>query len=670
MFVLMEPRNTGPQFMGKEENSEKCDDRCDLERNDMYCSASDDAPCDVEQKVNEFDRKDDNHRIDNNGIIGYKVIEKHASDPCLTLRIAVQKGNSSVISEDKKPSVELTQEDNKQDLSKCSITPGFWKPAKRKKKNLHAGNRKKSWRLECMVPGCSTRAYSSRFVDFPDDVEKRIEWARLTKVNEKFPEVSPSEALPARIGLCMGHFMEENFNVFTRGDGKLCKLKEGVDPSIFPWIKSSNVTTGLDIFENLKYSREMRLLSLMKSELYHMINPPTRGYEEIMQDPYKTNEIYEDQKDPLKTDTREESETKLPRICEQTDPSHLGQNEEELYCLPRRCRTRVPINYSDQNILVEGIEALQDPSEIIKDKNMIFNHPRRCRTNARYISEPDIIHLSREIPHYPVEIKETDEDIQNFPRNNGRLPRACKQKSVFGTSVKVKQKIGDRNARERSRAKCRKENFRNRYKKKLTVLNSSEDCLYDVKIENCEVELPEVDCSVEESNASVSTNQEQQIYGDFNHFLEPLSNPTVSNEQPCQDPHASLNAQMIASCVEAVMNPMMARLEIFQGNVETRIEQLEGKVNSRLENLEGRINLCLEKLECLSNNHHSKPSIPSGMWTTRCDNMPENSTPVALSNGITTPVHHMEVNLKPFAISEREYEMMEGEDILEVKDTY
>nr|XP_053649969.1 LOW QUALITY PROTEIN: uncharacterized protein LOC128700688 [Cherax quadricarinatus] len=738
MFVLMEPRNT--QFVDTDENSRSCNDVCSLDSKEICCNVYDNAHCSLQNEMEVIPREDGHCKADSD-ILGYSVIEKHKSDSCLTVRIAVKKGNSSIKSEDQNAINEIAHEGDSQNdrMPRCMTTPGMWKPPRRRKKNLYSGKRKKSFRIECMVPGCFTRAYSSRFVKFPDDVEWRIKWARKSKLNEKFPDVDPREVLPGRIGLCMGHFREDDFHVICRGDGKVCQLKMGVEPSIFPWGElPSNVNSAMSLFENTKFSREMRLLNIMKNELHSMMNPPKRFCTVV---PGNTLNLSEnntlkmekssiDHQDTSKTSKFTESsncETKILNECEDTstDPLDTCQSDE-FWSFPRTRKFRVPINY-DESILSEEIDDLEgdeskslicysskrnkskvklhseskivsesaelegdkislicysskrnknrvklhsesvvinenkeiakDSTEIVENNGITYNLPRKCKMEAKAVSDSSNVREVDEILQYSSD-QESNKVFDNFLMKQVRFPRKSKLNS--GLCSIITEKNNSVTSKDKTFARHGKQYDKKTKRKNVTNLNCNEECVYDIKIENCEVEVPEVDFNNEDSNPSFSMNQEQ-ICGEFSHFLSPISNSTLSNEQPYQDVLGSLNAQIIASCIEAAMTPMMAKLELFQGKVESKIEQLEGRVNSRLENLEGRVNLCLEKLEHVSSSHHSKAStISSGIWLNKCDHVSENSSHITPSNGMTTPVHYTDISLKPFAISETEYEMMEG----------
>nr|XP_045585170.1 uncharacterized protein LOC123747175 [Procambarus clarkii]XP_045585171.1 uncharacterized protein LOC123747175 [Procambarus clarkii] len=888
MFVLMEQRDT--QFMGKDEKSGSCKDACNVEGKEMCCSVSDNDSCCVEHKKDISLRKDKDCNEADNDILGYRVVENHASDSCLTVRIAVKKGSSTIIPEDQKPFNDITHVDDKESdrLTKYGIIPGLWKPSKRRKRNLYAEKRKKSWRLECMVPGCCTRAYTSRFVKFPDELEWRIKWASKSKLNEKFPDVDPREVLPKRIGICMAHFRDDDFHVICRGDGKVCRLKKGVEPSIFPWVEvPSDVTSAMKLFENTKFSREMRLLNLMKNELHNMMNPPTRYCSIIPEHTFNLNE-----NNTLKTDVHSIDYRNLPNGSKTVEASNyeqsylsecngvlseasdIGQNNQKFWSSPRS-KFRDPINY-DESILREEIEDLEDnestsyyfysarkkrarekiysepniiserSNNILKDSSKIDenkkipyelpNHriktdisessnaregceivhypsdqgetedmfvnlqedkvrfPRKCKLNSGLctpLEGHEIVHYpsdqgntedmledlqnkvrlprkcklnsglckpnsglctipleGREILHYPSDQKNTEDILEDLQDNKVRLPRKCKLNSGLCTPLqgheivhhpsdqgntedmledlqeskvrfprKCKSNSGlcksnsglfttplegreifhypsdqknaedlkessvrfprksklnsglctpfiaeKNNGRMSQNKKCTKKTKhydKKKKRKKPVNLSCNEEYVYDVKIENCEVEMPEGDCNIKVSDGIFSENQEEMCE-EFNHFLAPISN-AFSNEHPCEDVPGSLNAQMIASCIEVALSPVIAKLELFQGKVESSIEQLEGRVNSRLENLEGRVSLCLEKLENLNSSDRAKASnISSGIWFNRCEHIAENSTLLTPSNGMATPGHYTDVSLKPFAISEKEYEMMEG----------
>lgn len=450
------------------------------------------------------------------------------------------------------------------------MMPGTWRKSKRKKKNFFYEKRKQNRRKECMVPGCFLRACSNRFVEFPEDLEKRKEWAEKTKLNEKFPDVDPLVPLPIRVGLCMGHFREDDFNVIPRGEGKVCSLKDGVDPSIFPWVENAaSMKTGMDIFKGSKASREAKLLTRMKSELDNMLNPPSQS-EFII---------------------------------------HTYQ--------PRR-------------------------------KNIV--------------------------PPLKISL------------------RAC-----VASAKKKKKKA----------AKAKKKHNRERKREKGYDVISNEDPLYDVKVENFEnfdEDIMEREPSMEGHSLSSSTDQGAQVFSGLNHFLAPYFNGTSVNEHPSPDILGSVNVHLIATCVQAAISPMMARLEAFQETVESRMEQLEGRVSTRLEVLEEKVSICLEKLGQVVPNTRQRENLdaenigalapqedPISTGTLEmsdlnaCEGEPAaqpqltedpiqplgdedvaeaDASPIASGSGFTdSSMHQMEMDLKPFAISEREYEMMEGEDL-------
>ncbi|XP_037799650.1 uncharacterized protein LOC119594666 [Penaeus monodon] len=450
------------------------------------------------------------------------------------------------------------------------MMPGTWRKSKRKKKNFFYEKRKQNRRKECMVPGCFLRACSNRFVEFPEDLERRKEWAVKTKLNEKFPDVDPLVPLPIRVGLCMGHFQEDDFNVIPRGEGKVCSLKDGVDPSIFPWVENAvSMKSGMDIFKGNKASREAKLLTRMKSELDNMLNPPSQS--EFIIHSYQ----------------------------------------------PRR-------------------------------KNIV--------------------------PPLKISL------------------RAC-----VASAKKKKKKA----------AKAKKKHNRERKREKGYDVISNEDPLYDVKVENFEnfeEDVIEREPSMEGHSLSSSTDQGAQAFSGLNHFLAPYFNGTSVNEHPSPDLLGSVNVHLIATCVQAAISPMMARLEAFQETVESRMEQLEGRVSTRLGVLEEKVSICLEKLGQVVPNTRQRRNLdaetigadapqedpnPAGMLEISDFNACEGETathptltedpiqppedenaaeadasPIASGSGFTdSSIHQMEMDLKPFAISEREYEMMEGEDL-------
>lgn len=450
------------------------------------------------------------------------------------------------------------------------MMPGTWRKSKRKKKNFFYEKRKQNRRKECMVPGCFLRACSNRFVDFPPALERRKEWAEKAKLNEKFPDVDPLLPFPIRVGLCMGHFREEDFNVIPRGEGKVCSLKEGVDPSIFPWVENTgSVKTGMDIFKGSKCSREAKLLSVMKSELDNMLNPPSQS-EFII---------------------------------------HTYQ--------PRRKNTVPPLKIS---------------------------------------------------------------------------LRAC-----VASAKKKKKKA----------AKAKKKHNRERKREKSLAVISNEDPLYDVKVEsfeNFDEDIMEREPSIEGHSMSSSTDQGAQLFSGLNHFLAPCFNGAPINDHPSPDILGSVNVHLIATCVQAAISPMMARLEAFQETVENKMEQLEGRVSTRLEVLEEKVSVCLEKLSQVVPNTRQRgnsevedvgPDAPledprsagtleissnvtayeeetadqpvlmeEPIQSLGDEDVDADTAPIASGSGfMDSSIHQMAMDLKPFAISEREYEMMEGDDL-------
>ncbi|XP_071516895.1 uncharacterized protein [Panulirus ornatus] len=439
------------------------------------------------------------------GIVNYKVIEKHVSDPCLTVRITMTKENSSLtFTEDQKIVTEVTHTDEKYDgqIAKCTVIPGFWRPTRRKKRNFLTRKHKKTRRQECMVPGCFTRAYSCRFVEFPDDVEKRTDWANRSKLNEKFPGVDPKEPLPSRIGLCMGHFRTEDFHIVPRGNGKVCTLKEGVNPSLFPWVKlPSNVSSGMDIFDNTKFSREMRLLTLMKNELYHMMNPPVKSFDTNPVESCKVNENHEV---PLEV--------------------------SKVFCnLPRKAR---PPLYSEHSSLSDRNETSQHISKTYETREA-YNISRRNKTRVPFYSGENITSKSSENLHDLPEFGDNHKNCRNFPRKSKpRLPGTSDDESTFDTPLVLRPR-SDRILKDRKHAKCKNKN-NNRKNKKVAASISNEDCIYDIKIENCEEdEIPEVNFNIEDSGTSLPTDQEQQMFGGFSHFA-PIPEATSAG-LPSQD---------------------------------------------------------------------------------------------------------------------------------------
>lgn len=783
------------------------------ESNSPCQNMSDDVHHPLETKVLEVAKMDDMCRKEKIGVINYEIIEKLASDPCLTVRIAVKKEKPTVnLNERNKSPVDITENDRptvglfgkdkppmsiipavnipengnvvKEDFSNESdeaanvkFVPGMWRPTKRRKKNLINGSRKKSWRLECMVPGCFTRAYSSKFVDFPNESERRQEWASQARLSEKFPSVNPNETLPKRIGLCVAHFREEDFNVITRGDGKICKLKDTATPSLFPWVDTpANVSTGMDIFNRTRFSRELRLLSLMKAELHHMMNPPHKVYEgfeensEVPQhlptDPEKHSVQAEASHHPqaatrgscphddvlqhtaAATGVHCAGATKIPphppdvkgNIVVTNELSQSVSNDTEHTSVrnlpPRRCKMRLP---------EPGPVIVPSKAEIFKSSNITTsdqgspeiscsNHARRssrirypCNSvTSMYRETPqpkfksstgskksshssfrlgthNSTKLGAHTPSRPVSHNSSRPVAQNSSRlskpkmplksehgrtnnsngrtryqqveqryqNKERFPRKCKfrmpyvfYQDIYGNSKSYSSSNCKSSSKNRDEKDSESRIIYHHENQTITQPENNiflEDQLYDIKIENCEDDTVAVDCSIEESCANLSADGEQDV---FDHFLAPYSNP-ADVQIPNQEASGSLSTEIITSCVEAAMSPMMIKLESFQGRVESRLEQLEEKLNSRLDSLEGRVSSCLDKLEHLSNNPHPKTSnVSPGVLFNKMDQLSENSIPLPPANGLTAPLQHMEVSLKPFAISEKEYEMMEGEDII------